>query len=231
MLDSDARRRERAARRTEPLRVREQAEWRRLADALRRQIAAIVELDAHPATIARLAEQAEAFAGELERVAPGKRVALVESAWGDDPSGAMAYLPFSPIMGSLNPASFGLEVRREGDRVVAEIALGEVAEGATGLVHGGVIAGIYDELLASANIMIKSGGPTGTLTVRYRRPTPLYAPLRFEAWVDGMDERKVYTKGHCLLGDQVVSEGEAVFVKFVPGRQPSGWQPPDTGKV
>ena len=92
-----------------------------------------------------------------------------------------------------------------------------------------MIAGIYDELLASANLAIKAGGPTGTLTVRYRRPTPLYSLLRFEGWVEGMDERKVYTKGHCLAGDQVVSEAEAIFVKFSAGRQPTGWQPPGTG--
>jgi len=227
--DPERLRGERASRRTEPLRVREQPEWRRLARAVRRQIAACVELDADAAEIERLAREAESLADALERTAPGKRVALVESSWGDD-GGTMAYLPFSPVMGALNPASFGIEIRQVGDKVVTEIRLAEPAEGATGLVHGGVIAGIYDELLAAANLMIKSGGPTGTLTVRYRRPTPLYALLRFEGWIVATDEKKVHAKGHCLVGGRVVSEGEAVFVKFSPDRQPEGWRPPDTGR-
>ncbi len=142
----------------------------------------------------------------------------------------MAYLPFSPVMGRLNPASMGIEIRRVGDKVVSEVALAEAAEGATGLVHGGVIAAIYDELLASANLMIKAGGPTGTLTVRYRKPTPLYSRLRFEGWVERIDDRKVYTRGHCLAGDLLVSEAEAIFVRFSVDRQIAGWNPPVTGK-
>ncbi len=203
-------------------------EWKRLADALRRQIVASVEQDADPALLAAHAERAEALADSLERSAAGKRVALVDSAW-ESERGTLAYLPFSPIMGSLNPASFGIEIRREGERVVSEVRLNEVVEGATGLVHGGVIAGIYDELLASANLMIKSGGPTGTLTVRYRRPTPLYETLRFEGWVERTDAKKVYAKGHCLAGDQVVSEAEAIFVKFSVDKKTAGWQPPGSG--
>jgi len=227
-VEPEARRRARAARRTAPLRVAEQPEWVRLAAAIRRQVAACVELDAEPATVARLAGEAEALAAALEACAPGKRVALVDSAW-EGERRTMAYLPFSPIMGALNPASFGIEVRQEGDRVVAEIRLDEVVEGGGGLVHGGVIAGIYDELLAAANLMIKSGGPTGTLTVRYRRPTPLYALLRFEGWVERTDERKVHVSGRCVANGEVVSEAEAIFVKFSPDRKAAGWQPPDPG--
>jgi hypothetical protein len=90
----------------------------------------------------------------------------------------MAYLPFSPVMGRLNPASFGIEIRRVGDKVVSEVELAEPAEGATGLVHGGVIAAIYDEVLAAANLMIKAGGPTGNA----HGPLPQAdAPLRAPA--------------------------------------------------
>lgn len=228
-LDPDALRRERAARRIAPLRIQEQATWQRLSDAIRRQIHAVLEQDADETQLARLAEQAEALAEALEASASGKRVALVDSAWESEP-GEMSYLPFSPIMGRLNPASIGIVIRREGEKVVSEVRLAEPVEGATGLVHGGVIAGIYDELLAAANLMIKAGGPTGTLTVRYRRPTPLYARLRFEGWVERIDDRKVYTRGQCLAGEQVVSEAEAIFVRFAPDRQLTGWQPPETGR-
>lgn len=231
LADHERRRAERAALRTEQLRVRELPEWRRIASAIRRQIAASVELDASPERLALLAAEAERVAGELEQSATGKRKALVDSAWESEERG-MAYLPFSPIMGALNPASIGLDIRRETDRVVAEVRLAEPVEGGTGLVHGGVIAGIYDELLAAANLMIKSGGPTGTLTVLYRRPTPLYAPLRFEGWVEKTDAKKVYAKGHCLLAGDVLSEAEAIFVKFTPARQLSvGWQPPGMGQA
>lgn len=228
--DAEALRRDRAGRRTRELRVAEQPDWLRLADAIRRQVAASVEQDADPEALAALAARAEALAADLEKTATGKRVALVDSAW-QYVDGKMAYLPFSPVMGRLNPASIGLEIRQQGsDKVVADLVLGEVFEGAGGLVHGGVIAAIYDEILASSNMLTKSGGPTGTLTVRYRKPTPLYTSLRFEAWVERVAERKVLTRGHCLVDDVVVSEAEAVFVRFSAERQLPGWAPPETGK-
>jgi len=90
-------------------------------------------------------------------------------------------------------------------------------EGAVGLAHGGVISGIWDEVLAAANAVRQTGGPTGILTVRYRKPTPLYEPLRYSAWVERIEERKIFVKGECTLRDQLLTSAEGIFIRF---RQP-----------
>ena len=144
---------------------------------------------------------------------------LAEAMWGEI-GDAMDYLPFSPIMGRLNPASSGLRVRREGERAVGRVVLDETAEGAVGLSHGGVISGIWDEVLASANAVKQTGGPTGRLTIKYRKPTPLYEPLVYEAWVERIDERKVLVRGECRIEGQdvVLTEAEGIFIRLrVPG--------------
>ncbi len=46
-------------------------------------------------------------------------------------------------------------------------------EGPPTCVHGGVIAEVFDEVLGAANIVAGVRAMTGTLTVRYRKPTPL----------------------------------------------------------
>ena len=46
-------------------------------------------------------------------------------------------------------------------------------EGPPSCVHGGVIAETFDEMLGAACIVAGHPGMTGTLTVRYRKPTPL----------------------------------------------------------
>ena len=46
-------------------------------------------------------------------------------------------------------------------------------EGPPTCVHGGVIAETFDEMLGAANMVAGNPGMTGTLTVRYRKPTPL----------------------------------------------------------
>jgi acyl-coenzyme A thioesterase PaaI-like protein len=208
----EALRDDRAARRTEPMTFANHEDWHRLSQAIRRQVEACVELDASPDLVRQLADRAVALAEELEASAPGKRFELVESGW--DGTGTMNYLPFSPIMGRLNPASYGLEIHQDGDRAVGEVTLLEPAEGSVGLAHGGVISGIWDEVLAAANAIQKTGGPTGSLTIRYHRPTPLYEPLRYSARVEQIEERKVLVSGECTLRDEVLTSAEGIFIRL-----------------
>ena len=70
----------------------------------------------------------------------------------------------------------------------------------------------------------RSGQPavTGTLTVRYRRPTPLHTELRFEGRFDRIVDRQVFCSARAFAGDDLVAEAEAVFVtvdraRFRPG--------------
>ena len=211
-VDPEGLREDRASRRIESMKIADHAEWNRLAQAIRRQIEACVELDASPEDLRHLADRASALADELEAAAPGKRFDLVESGWNG--TGSMNYLPFSPIMGRLNPASYGLELHQEEQRAVGRVTLRESAEGAVGLAHGGVISGIWDEILAAANAIHQTGGPTGSLTIRYRKPTPLYEPLRYVAWVERIEERKVLVKGECTLRDQVLTSAEGIFIRL-----------------
>ena len=69
-------------------------------------------------------------------------------------------------------------------------------EGPPGCVHGGVIAALFDELLGVANITSGVGAMTGTLTIKYRSPTPLHTPLDFAARTTSIDGRKVFTTRH-----------------------------------
>ena len=67
-------------------------------------------------------------------------------------------------------------------------------EGPPTCVHGGVIAETFDEVLGAANMVAGHPGMTGTLTIRYRKPTPLRTPLRIEAPVPrAASGRKVRT--------------------------------------
>ena len=69
------------------------------------------------------------------------------------------------------------------------------------------------------------------LTSSPEAPQPLRVVVNAtKGWVERLDERKVHVRGHCLLGDLVVSEAEAVFVRFSADRQIAGWTPPGTGQ-
>jgi acyl-coenzyme A thioesterase PaaI-like protein len=82
-------------------------------------------------------------------------------------------------------------------------------------VHGSIIASVYDQLLAFAAIAAHCAGPTATLTVHFRRMTPLHTPLRFVAWVDRVDGRKAFVRGECRArdGGELLTESEGMFVR------------------
>jgi acyl-CoA thioesterase FadM len=55
-------------------------------------------------------------------------------------------------------------------------------------------------------------GMTGTLTIRYRRPTPLLTELVFEAYVDRVEGRKIFTHGTLSANGTLTAEAEGLFI-------------------
>lgn len=89
--------------------------------------------------------------------------------------------------------------------------LGAAYEGPPGLVHGGVSALLLDQMLGEAAGAGGKPGMTGTLTLRYRRGTPL-GDLRAEAWIDRSEGIKTWAKGHIMDAEGVTVEAEGLFI-------------------
>lgn len=116
------------------------------------------------------------------------------------------------VSGVRNPIAPPLVIEHHADgRVWADFELGAAYEGPPTLVHGGVSALILDQLLGHAAGAGGRPGMTGTLTLRYRLPTPL-GNLRGEAWIDRTEGVKTWAKGHLIGPDGVTVEGEGVFI-------------------
>jgi acyl-coenzyme A thioesterase PaaI-like protein len=90
-------------------------------------------------------------------------------------------------------------------------------EGPPGGVHGGVVAAVWDQVLAFACMIQGTPGHTASFTTHYRAITPLHTELRFVAWVERSEGRKVYARGACHAGETLVSEAEGVFIRFRDG--------------
>ena len=91
-------------------------------------------------------------------------------------------------------------------------------EGPPTCVHGGVIAETFDEMLGAANMVAGNPGMTGTLTVRYRKPTPLRTPLRIEARCLRRDGRKIFTWAGIYHGDLLTAEADGLFIEVNPAQ-------------
>ena len=185
-------------------------ELRRLADAMRAVTDQAVRTAAPPDVLADVAAAVERAAAILEphtaRWAPSVPAAPAQTL---DPH---VYFPFSPMIGWYSPLSGPIDCVLEDGGIVGTGTLGAAYEGPPGCVHGGIIAGIFDEMLGIANITAGAGAMTGTLTIVYRSPTPLYTELVFRSKTESIEGRKVRTQGTLHADGRLCAEADGIFI-------------------
>lgn len=190
-----------------------QREQRRLADRMRTVIDRLVATSAPEEALRYAADSLERLAAEFEQYPQGttyEGFAEAANAGGDQ----QAFFDHSPLIGLANPLSPPVVIRVEDDHIDGRVTFGAAYEGPPGCVHGGYIAAAFDEVLGSAQSLGGRPGMTGTLTIRYRSPTPLQTPLRFEARVTSVDGRKIFTTGRCFADDVLTAEAEGIFISI-----------------
>ncbi len=189
------------------------AEVRRVTDLLVGRLIDDSDLDQAALEVAGVADRlaAAAESGKRPRSQP-------------DPAGhPQDYFGTSPIVGYANPLAAPVDVwvvrGADGQPELRGRAwFGYAYEGPPTCVHGGIIAEVFDELLGSANILNGRAGMTGTLTVRYRRPTPLLTELSLVARQTRVEGRKIFSWGGIYHDGELTAEAEGIFIEVVPRR-------------
>ncbi|WP_395692448.1 PaaI family thioesterase [Nocardioides sp.] len=116
------------------------------------------------------------------------------------------------VVGQRNAVAVPMEVVHDSSGLVhADVVLGAAYEGPPGLVHGGVTALLLDHLMGETASGHRRVTFTGTLTLRYRRGTPL-GPVRLEGRVVREEGRKVVVEATVADPDGVTVEAEGLFV-------------------
>ena len=87
------------------------------------------------------------------------------------------------VSGRRNPGAPPVVLQHDAESTWTDVDLGPAYEGPAGLVHGGIIAAILDQVLGSAAEDAGHPGMTGTLTIRYLTGTTL-GPVRVQARLD-----------------------------------------------
>jgi acyl-coenzyme A thioesterase PaaI-like protein len=115
-------------------------------------------------------------------------------------------------VGIRNAAAPQMTIVQDPDGLVhSDVVLGAASEGPPGMVHGGVAALLLDHLMGATASRLERPSMTGTLTLRYRRATPL-GPIRLEGRVDRIEGYKTIVLAHIADPDGVTVEAEGVFV-------------------
>lgn len=118
----------------------------------------------------------------------------------------------NPVIGIRNPMAPPLTIQRDAEgKVFTDFHLGAAYEGPPGHVHGGVSALVLDHILGE---VAATASPrfTGTITLRYLRPTRL-GQLHAEARITRTDGIKAYAAGHLADDEGITVEAEGVFIQ------------------
>jgi uncharacterized protein (TIGR00369 family) len=117
------------------------------------------------------------------------------------------------VVGLRNPIAVPLRITHDPTgRARSDFHLNALYEGPPGMVHGGVVALILDQIFGEAAAAGGSPGMTGTLTIRYTRPTRL-GDCSAEAWVDRVEGQKTIVKGELRdAKGRTTAEAEGVFI-------------------
>lgn len=188
-------------------------EMRRLADSMRIIIERLVGTTAPTEEIIEVADDLARVALRFDSFPHGTTYdgfAEAANAGGE----THALFEQSGWIGRANPLAPPIYLQEIDGAVRGRAFFGSAYEGPPGCVHGGYVAGAFDEVLGAAQSLSGAPGMTGTLTIRYRSPTPLHTEVRFTAWIDREEGRKIFTRGELHAGDRLCAEAEGVFVRI-----------------
>ena len=99
--------------------------------------------------------------------------------------------------GSKNPDGLKLEFKYSEDNSKVETIYTppEKFQGWKGIVHGGIIITLLDEVMAKAAIIKGHHILTAEITTRFKSPAKTLEPLRCEAEVEAEKKKLLYVKG------------------------------------
>ena len=191
------------------------AAGRRLLNALISSRAETDLLEAAAADLDRLAATLEPFAARSRYDGTdGLRLIRFTSP---------KFFDHHPLLGHANPIAPPLTTEAADDGwVTVRGTYDKRAEGMPGLVHGGLLAMGFDLALGLASAAaIERPAMTGTLTLRYRAPTPLWREVVYRTHAEPRSTRTVRAHGTLHVDSTLCVEAEGIWVATKDNRLPS----------
>lgn len=174
------------------------------AAAMRRLIGMLLSLEQpHPTVDAMVAQ----FADWERELAPAQPADAGPRMAADDDSKRI-YVQRAFDIGTYNPCFPEYQFEEMGPETASgRVIFPMVYEGPPGLVHGGFLGVFFDCVIQQHSCAVGRAGETRSLTVSYRKPTPLDTELGFDI-ARTEDERGITATARLTLGDRVLCTGK-----------------------
>jgi acyl-coenzyme A thioesterase PaaI-like protein len=183
-----------------------------LAESVRGLVETMLRVPALSADAAAEVERTRTAIDALERTLAPHALHDPIPRMGPEPAGQRPYYVSGVILGPHHPLRPELRIAHEDGVTHGTVQFGVTFEGPPGCVHGGFVAHFFDQVLGQHNLWARIPAMTGTLSVRFRKGTPILRELAFDVRHERRSERKVVTSGRLHAAGEVFSEAEGTFV-------------------
>ncbi len=186
-----------------------------VAGAMRRLTDLLLSLEHDHPTVEAMLEQMAVWEKDLAAAAAPDLTPRMGPSGGET---QRVYLDHAFDIGAYNPCfpEYTFE-QLDADTASGRVTFPLVFEGPPGLVNGGFLAVFFDCVTQHQSCAAKLTGKTRSLTVTFRRPTPILTELQFDV-VRTESDGKVTSTARLLLGDEVLCIGEFNTVASSPDK-------------
>ena len=116
--------------------------------------------------------------------------------------------------GKSNPFGLQLEFATEGEEYVTYFVPEKRHQGWIGIVHGGIVSTILDEVMARHVHILGHSAVTGEINVRFKRPAQVGHRLRFAGRIDEENSRMILCSARATGEDgTLVAEATGKMVR------------------
>jgi acyl-CoA synthetase (AMP-forming)/AMP-acid ligase II/acyl-coenzyme A thioesterase PaaI-like protein len=186
---------------------------RDLSSAIRALTNVVIRVDA---TNESSAAELHALANELRSIeARVKKLPAKSSreAFSDGEFGAL-HMDRGGLIGLSNPIAPPIALGSRGQLAIGELQFPPTFEGAPGFVHGGFLAAAFDQVLGYLGVLRGIPSLTASLTIHYRKPTPIETPIVIEADIERIEGRKAFVRARMRAGGEITAEAEGLFIRI-----------------
>ncbi|HEX2951736.1 MAG TPA: PaaI family thioesterase [Armatimonadota bacterium] len=118
--------------------------------------------------------------------------------------------------GKDNPIGLKLTFSHEGDAVTSTFVADNAYQGYEGIIHGGIIATLLDEVMVQC-VWAKAGSSaTAKLNLQYRNPAPTQRPILLRGWITAVRRNgRVYETAAtaCLDDGTMLAEATGMIIR------------------
>ncbi|MGZ6314341.1 MAG: PaaI family thioesterase [Candidatus Limnocylindrales bacterium] len=116
--------------------------------------------------------------------------------------------------GELNEIGLHLKLNLEPGRCWTELEMPRRFEGWEGIIHGGILCTVMDEVMAWALVQDDSWGVTARMSVDFRKPVTVGQKIRAEGWITE-SRRRVHLTAAKILDSETgleLASAQATYV-------------------